>query len=106
MKKRLLDLGILTCPLTQREISVLAAPDIKLVNNKIGRNMRQELRWLLRLDYSAFSAVFFASVANRLSSACTASVIQDESKSVKGGDFTMKSPPLTLSLSYFHGDEL
>ena len=58
MKKRLLDLGILMCPLTQREISVLAAPDIKLVNNKIGRNMRQELLWLLRLDYSAFSAVF------------------------------------------------
>ena len=95
MKKRLLDLGILTCPLTHREISVLAVPDIKLVNNKIGRIMRQELR-CSSVSIIPLLAQFFASVANRLSSACTAPVIQDESKSVKGGDFTMKSPPLTL----------
>lgn len=52
------NLGVLACPLSQRKIPVLAAPDIKLVNNKVSRNTRQELRRLLRLDYPVFSAVF------------------------------------------------
>ena len=50
-------LGILACPFTQREISVLAAPDIKLVQNKVCRDMRQKLRRLLRLNYSVLCTV-------------------------------------------------
>ena len=52
------DLGILPRALAQREVAVLTAPDVQLVQNKIRRYARQKLRRLLGFDNAVFCAVF------------------------------------------------
>ena len=52
------DLGVLPRTFAQREIAVLAAPDVKLVDNEICCYAREKLRRLLGLDYPVFRAVF------------------------------------------------
>ena len=51
------DFGVLPGALAQREVAVLAAPDVQLVDYQVCRNMRQQLRRLLGLDYAGLGAV-------------------------------------------------
>ena len=51
------DFGVLPGALAQGEVAVLAAPDVQLVDYQVCRNMRQQLRRLLGLDYAGLGAV-------------------------------------------------